>query len=236
MDLFLVSHFGHECALVYQIIYPRAHAINFLTPKMGPFSDTKNCPAFFEKKTRFQRTGCATRQRASAALRCTLLARCAGRNAPVDCSGQTARACAAGPLAAVAASAQQSLLASPFLALGSKESFAPRRPNAGNSTLGVAILVYINAYNCTHIYVYIYIYTRLQLANHVGVVDTLHQPCGGNQARFLDLDFGPFSNEFAVGLLGCLRLSFFAILWAVMADFLSAAGCLRRSFFQPWAV
>ena len=54
MDLFLVSHFGHECALVYQIIYPRAHAINFLTPKMGPFSDTKNCPAFFEKKPDFR--------------------------------------------------------------------------------------------------------------------------------------------------------------------------------------
>ena len=57
----------------------------------------------------------------------------------------------------------------------------------------------------------------------------------GKQTRFLGLDFGTFSNDFAIDLLGCLRLSFCAILWAVRADFLSAAVCLGRSFFQPRA-
>ena len=143
MDSFLVSHFGDKCALVYQIIYPRALAIHFPTPKTSPFSDPEINPAFCEKKTRFRNTGCAARQRISAALRCSPLACCAGRNAPADCSRPTARACAAGPLARIAASAQQALLASSFLVLGSKESFIPRRPRASNSILGVVICVYI---------------------------------------------------------------------------------------------
>ena len=146
MDSFLVTHFGHKCALVYQIIYPRALVVHFPTPKTSPFSDTENSPAFCEKKTRFRNTGCAARQRISAALRCSPLACCAGRNAPADCSRPTARACAAGPLARIAASAQQALLASSFLVLGSKESFTPRRPNASNSILGVVIFVYIYIY------------------------------------------------------------------------------------------
>ena len=155
--MFLVSLFEHKCALVYQIIYPRALAIHFPTQKTSPFSDTEISPAFCEKKTRFPSTGRATRRRASAALRCTPLARCAGRNTPADCSRQAARDCAAGPLAPIAASAQQSLLASPFLALGSKESFAPRLPSAGKPILGVVKLVYI------YIYIYTYKCTRMYI-------------------------------------------------------------------------
>ena len=36
-------------------------------------------------------------------------------------------------------------------------------------------------------------------------------------------------------LTSCI-LHFFAILWAVRADFLSALDCLGMSFFQPWVV
>ena len=53
MDSFLVSHFCDKCALVYQIIYPRALVIHFPTPKTNPFSDTEISPAFFEKKPDF---------------------------------------------------------------------------------------------------------------------------------------------------------------------------------------
>ena len=53
MDSFLVTHFGHKCALAYQIIYPRALVVHFPSPKTSPFSDTENSPAFCEKKPDF---------------------------------------------------------------------------------------------------------------------------------------------------------------------------------------